>query len=263
MGLMGLVGGLIQKRPDVPEFKPINAQEEQQKSITGNIAAFDNASQLASKVNAMNQQQLMDQLRASTPRYDELLKRGSDIVADFAAPGIPKDIQDLIQRKSTAKALAGGFAGSQAGTNLELRDLGLTGLQLAGQKMSAIEGWLGFARQAATAPTMDITSMFLTPQQQIGLAVSERDKQFNRDWSNEVNRANNAWETILGKELQSSEGQIMGMIGSIAGSYFGGGSSMGGGMAKSGGSSSLSNPYMRRDAGVYGSGVNFDGSLQF
>lgn len=221
MGVFSLIGGLIQKRPDVPEFQKVNAQGEQQKAIEGNIAAFDSASQLANKVNSLNQEQLMSQLRASTPRYDELMKRGSDIVAEFSAPGIPKDLQGLIQRKSAAKALSGGYAGSQAATNLELRDLGLTGLELAGKRMSAIESWLGFARQAATAPTMDVTSMFLSPQQQIGLAVSERDKQFNRDWSNSVNRANNAWETVLGKEMQNSEAQMMSMVTSVLGSLGG------------------------------------------
>ena len=124
----------------------------------------------------------------------------------------------MIQRKSASQALGGGYGGSQAHSNLTLRDLGLTGLDLAGKKLNAAESWLGFARRNIAAPQFDISSMFLTPQQQIGLSTSERDKQFNRDWSNEVNRANNAWETILGKEMQNTESQMMSMISSVAGS---------------------------------------------
>lgn len=223
MGALGLIGGLIQKRPDVPEFKPVDAQAEQRKAISGNQSALPDAMKLAGDVNAFNQDQLLSALRKSIPNFDALQKRGSQIVEDFTAPGIPKDIQDLIQRRSAAKSLGGGYGGSEAAKNLELRDLGLTGLELAGKKMAALESWIGFARQNATSPMMDVSSMFIAPQQQIGLAVSERDKQFNRDWANEVNRANNAWETILGKEMQNTEGQIMSLASSVAGSYFGGG----------------------------------------
>lgn len=221
MGLFSLVGGLIQKKPDVPEFKPVDAGAEQLKSISGNRAALTGASELAGSVNRFNQGELMDALRSAVPNYDQISANAGKLVEEFTAPGIPKDIQDLIRRKSTARAVEGGYGGSQAATNLELRNLGLTGLELASKKLGAAESWLGFARQNMVAPQFDVTSMFLTPQQQIGLAVSERDKQFNRDWSNEVNRANNAWETILGKEMQSTEGQIVGMVGSVAGSYFG------------------------------------------
>jgi hypothetical protein len=218
MGLFSLVGGLIQKRPDVPEFKQVDAQAEQMKAIGGNQAALPGASKLAGDINAANQDMLLANLRKAIPNYDKTMQNTSQMVADFAAPGVPKDLQDLIQRKSAAKAIGGGFGGSQAHTNLELRDLGLTGIDLAGKKLAAAESWLGFARQNAMAPQFDVSSMFLSPQQQINLAVGERDKQFNRDWSNEVNRANNAWETILGKEMQNTEAQMMSMISSVAGS---------------------------------------------
>ena len=218
---MSLIGGLIQKRPDVPEFKPVDAQAQQMKVISGNQAALPEAQKMASGINAANQDMLLENLRKAVPGYDKISANASKLVEDYTAPGIPKDIQDLIRRKSTARALEGGFGGSQAATNLELRNLGLTGLELAGKKLGAAESWLGFARQNIMAPQFDVSSMFLSPQQQISLAVGERDKQFNRAWSNEVNRANNAWETILGKEMQNTEGQIMGIIQSAAGSLGG------------------------------------------
>lgn len=218
---MGLIGGLIQKRPNVPEFKPVDAQAEQIKAISGNQAALAKASELASGVNSANQDALLESLKKAIPGYEKISANASKLVEDYTAPGIPKDIQDLIRRKSTARALEGGFGGSQAATNLELRNLGLTGLELAGKKLGAAESWLGFARQNIMAPQFDVSSMFLSPQQQLSVAIGERDKQFNRAWSNEVNRANNAWETVLGKEMQNTEGQIMSMATSLAGSYMG------------------------------------------
>ena len=174
---MGLIGGLIQKRPNVPEFKPVDAQAEQIKAISGNQAALAKASELASGVNSANQDALLESLKKAIPGYEKISANASKLVEDYTAPGIPKDIQDLIRRKSTARALEGGFGGSQAATNLELRNLGLTGLELAGKKLGAAESWLGFARQNIMAPQFDVSSMFLSPQQQISLAVGERDKR--------------------------------------------------------------------------------------
>jgi len=65
MGLMGLIGGLIQKRPDVPEFKKVDAAAEQKSAITGNVAALGGAGELAKGVNALNQGELLAALRGS------------------------------------------------------------------------------------------------------------------------------------------------------------------------------------------------------
>lgn len=225
--LFSFAGNLMKKRVAVPEFKPVDAQQEQLQAIQGNFAALPEAQALASQVNAFSQDQLLTALRGAIPRFDELNQRGSDLVAEFAAPGIPKDLQALIQRKSAAKSAAGGYAGSQSATNLEARDLGLTGLQLTGQKLSAIESWIGFAKQNTVAPMMDITSQFLRPQEQIALAVSERDKQFNRDFVNSQVTAAQHWRTLMGNEFVEFGGALKGAgSGMMGGGMGGGGGSM-------------------------------------
>ena len=228
-GLFSFAGNVMKKKVTVPIFNEVNAQAQQEKAIEGNLSALPEASRLASGVNEFNQAELLKQLRNAIPNYDQLQQRGSDIVTEFSAPGVPKDIQDLIQRKSSAKALGGGYGGSQSHTNLELRDLGLTGLELAGKKLNAIESWLGFAKQNAMAPMMDVTSMFITPQQQISLAVSERDKRFNRDFAASVLKAQQHWRTYMGNEFVEFGGTLKGVGAGMMGGGMGGGGAAGGG----------------------------------
>lgn len=231
--LFSFAGNLMKKRVAVPEFKPIDSQAEQKKAVDANAANLPGAQSLASDVNRFNQAELMDALRSAIPNFDQIAENTNRLVQDFTAPGIPQDIQDLIRRKSTARAVEGGYGGSQAATNLELRNLGLTGLELASKKLGAAESWLGFARQNMVAPQFDVTSMFLTPQQQIALSVSERDKQFNRDFANNQISAAQHWRTLMGNEFvefgSSLKGAGSGMIGSGMGGG-GGGTSGGTGM---------------------------------
>lgn len=221
-GLFSFAGNVMKKKVAVPEFKPVDAQAQQAKAIEGNLSNLPEAQRLASEVNTFSQDELIKQLRKAIPNYDELQKRGSEIVTEFSAPGIPKDIQDLIQRRSAAKSLGGGYGGSEAGKNLELRDLGLTGLELAGKKLSAIESWMNFAKSSATSPMMDVTSMFITPQQQISLAVSERDKQFNRDFASNQLQAAQHWRTYLGNEFVEFGGSLKGAGSGMMGGGMGG-----------------------------------------
>ena len=165
--LFSFAGNLMKKRVAVPAFVPVNAQQQQMKAIQGNAEAMPELEKLGTSVNQYNQGELLDALRNAIPNYDKIAANAGKLVEDYTAPGIPKDIQDLIRRKSAARATEGGYAGSQAATNLELRNLGLTGLELANKKLGAAESWLGFARQNLVAPQFDVTKMFLTPQDQI------------------------------------------------------------------------------------------------
>jgi hypothetical protein len=161
--------------PDLPE---ISAQTEQKKAIAGNIAALPEATQLAAGINKFNFQQLQDMLKAAIPNYDEIMQTGGRQLSSMLRGEVPEDVQRVVQRSRGAKSFAGGYGGSGMAGAAEAEDLGLTSLGIIREGLSASERWL----QAASSrlPRLaDATSMFISPQQQIGFAVEERNNRFN------------------------------------------------------------------------------------
>lgn len=160
------LGGLLSagRKPRIPQFPSL--QDAQTQAIGGNIAAFDQATDLASRTNTFNQDELNRMLRASIPGYDDIVARGSSNIQSQLRGEIPQDVALQINRRSAAQALAGGYGGSGMARNLEARDLGLTSYGLTQQGLSSAMQWMASARKTRMAPQMDITSMFVTPQQQ-------------------------------------------------------------------------------------------------
>lgn len=224
---VGTIAGLIQGKPDMPDFDRINPQEEQQAAISGNLAAMPQAQQLASGVNAFNQSQIDQMLQRSIPLYDQLRGQASGVVSqmlqndsDWASGKISKELSDRVQNDAAVKALGGGFAGSNAHGNLVARDLGLTGLQLqqmAGKGLSSAESWLRSMNSLYSPGQFNVASMFLTPGQQIATQMSERDSQFQHDWASNLNDWQHSWNYLLGNEMQQASGQFNSMVGSIVG----------------------------------------------
>jgi len=161
--------------PDLPE---ISAQTEQKKAISGNIAALPEATQLAAGINKFNFQQLQDMLKAAIPGYDEIMQTGSKQITSLLKGELPEDVQRQIQRSRGARSFAGGYGGSGVAGAAEAESLGLASLDLIREGLSSSERWLQSA--SSRLPRLaDATSMFISPQQQIGFAVEERNNRFN------------------------------------------------------------------------------------
>ena len=169
-GLEGMgwqaLGGILSsgKKPKIPGWPSF--QESQQRAITGNIAAFQPASELAEMTNQFNQEQLLQQLRAAMPGYDTMVSRAGRNISSQLAGEIPADVAMQVNRKAAAASLSGGYGTGGMARNLEARDLGLTSYGIAQQGLNSAMQWIANSRQYRTPETMDITSMFITPQQQ-------------------------------------------------------------------------------------------------
>jgi len=214
--------------PDLPE---ISAQTEQKKAIAGNIAALPESIQLAAGINKFNFQQLQDMLKAAIPNYDEIMQTGGKQISSMLRGELPEDVQRTIQRSRGAKSFAGGYGGSGVAVSAEAESLGLASLDLIREGLSSSERWL----QAASSrlPRLaDATSMFISPQQQIGFAVEERNNRFNYDlYKAKVaasgSRAENAFTGLTDwLENIGASAATMGISGAMGGS----GSMMGGGL---------------------------------
>lgn len=175
-GLHSAVGG--NKKAKVPLLKPINIDEEQRAALAANQNILPQAQALAGDVNQFNQDQLESLYGQALPGYDRIKQQVSDNISSMTRGELPDDVVNEIYRRSSSQAYAGGFGGTPLGRNLTSRDLGLTSLDLMGRGQDSAQKWLS----TTVAPQMDVTSMFISPMQRIGVRTAERDTQFNRDW---------------------------------------------------------------------------------
>lgn len=166
------------KKAKVPPLTPIDINAEQLAAIKANQTALPGAQTLSGGVNAFNQQQLEKMYATALPGYDRIKEQVAGNISSMTKGELPDDVLNEVYRRGASQATAGGFGGSGMGRNLVARDLGLTSLDLMGRGQDSAQKWLS----TSVAPQMDVTSMFITPMQRIGVRASERDTQFNRDW---------------------------------------------------------------------------------
>lgn len=217
-----IVAGLLQGKPNLPAFKPINVQNEQQTAIAGNQAVTPGLEQWASGINQFNQNQLTQMLNQSIPMYQQLKGQTSNLISQELSGQVPTDVSQQVQNSAAARAIGGGYGGSGAHGDLVARDLGLTSLNLTQQGINSAQQWMQTVSSIEKPQLFDFSSMFVTPGQQIASDTSERNAQFQHDWTqNQID-----WQSSLGylagNELQTDSSQLNSMVGSVAGSAAGG-----------------------------------------
>jgi len=145
------------------------------------------------------------------PGYAKVRDKATANISDWLAGKVPGDVSDQVMRSAAGKSLYGGFGGSGMARNLGARDLGLTSLDIMGKGLSAAERWI--AQSKAGLNQFDVSSMFVTPQQQIGLATEERNAKFQRDY------VQNQWDWYgsFGQQWVRFEDTLVQLAGDIAG----------------------------------------------
>lgn len=178
-----LLGGLFGagSKVKIPELQKVDVGAEQKNAISQNLAAFEPASQLAAKTTAADQSVLEAQLRKAIPNYDQIIGKVSQNISSALSGEINPDVAAQVQRSAAGKALAGGFGGSQMGTALTARDLGLTSTQLQNQGFQQALNFIQNQRSAATVQPYSAANMFISPSQQIAIKQQENALQFQRD----------------------------------------------------------------------------------
>jgi len=227
---MSFLSDIFGKKPKVPEFQRTSLPEQQGKAINANLAALPGAEDLVGKANVFTRQQIQDMLRATIPNYDAITKTATGNIQSMLKGELPQDVQGQISRNAAAKALGGGYAGSGSHGNLVARDLGLTSLDLTQQGLSSAESWFKMSDQMFSPGMLNVSSMFITPQQQFESEFQQNTLQFQRDWmSNQI-------KAMPDPVLSGINDQVYGLLQSVAGSFGGMGGVGGGG----GGASSAS-----------------------
>lgn len=250
---MGYAGNLFgdlfggTRKPVVPPWKDINLATEQGKAISANEAALPGAEALVSASNAFSQDQITKMLEQAIPGYSSIVGSVSGNIESMLKGEIPTDVSNAVQTSSAVRALEGGYGGSGASRNLVARDLGLTSLDLTGKGISSAETWFQNMNNLFRPSMIDISSMFVTPQQMFADTFQNQEAAWNVKWlQNQI--------AAQPDPILYDAGQLFGGIADTAASVAVG--MLGGGM---GGGASTS-PSPESSNGIMGANYKWGGS---
>ena len=223
---MSFFNSIFGSVPSLPPWQGLDLGTEQNKAIDNNRAVLPKAEGLVSSANLFSQQQVDQMLQGAIPGFSSMKTSASNDINSMLKGEIPKDVSAQVQNSAAARALGGGFGGSGMHGDLVARDLGLTSLNLTQQGLSSAESWMRTMNSLYAPSQINLSSMFITPEQQAGFDVNERNMAFEHQW--------------LGNQLQAMPDpvwagvheDVMGLIKSFLG---GGGGSALGGMMNGGG----------------------------
>jgi hypothetical protein len=236
---LGVGGSLLAagKKPKVPDWNDVKLGDAAKEAAKINKNSLPDYMEIGSKVNTFNAQEIERMLRISNPEFAGIESKYLSSLGSQLRGELPKDVEDLIKRKTAESAVSGGFTGSGVHRNLSARDIGLTSLQLTQNAMDSASTWMARARDQANRNVYDVTSMFVSPQQQFQANWMNAENRFNRDlMANKISAAPDPKRAAIGQWMQTTGSQLIGM------SMGGGMGGMGGGMGGGGASAPSSAP---------------------
>lgn len=144
---------------DIANTPGVNINDVYGDALGGMEQNQGRAEGVASRTNKFANQQLIDSLNQSIPGYSALQAKRSAVASDMLNGSIPADVAQQIQRNTAARALSGGYGGSQAGSNLTARDLGLTSLDLINRGQQYTSGILSSTPLARLQNSSDLLNI--------------------------------------------------------------------------------------------------------
>lgn len=209
-GGLGLIGSLLGSgsKVKIPAFQPVNADKVQSDAIAGNIANFDQAQKLTSRLNDSNFEELHNYLTRAIPGYQDIIKGQSDVIQKGLKGEIPDDVAKAIEQRSASRAVAGGFSGSGMARNLTSRDLGLTSYDITNKALTDASRFVTSMKSTAVPDLTSPASMFLSPSQRLNAAIGQNTEAYNSQVMSA--QANAAPDPML-----SSLGSFAGGLGGI------------------------------------------------
>ncbi len=226
--LIAALSGLKGRKPQVPDWVPVDTSKEQLDAIKGNQAALPGAEKIASNLNTFNQDQILGMLKNAIPGFDSILGSTSKTLQSELRGEIPTDVSNAIQNSSASRSYGVGTAGSGFSRNLTARDLGRTSYDITNNAISSSERWLQGVGQMTMPQLANPSSMFISPQQRIDAAFRNTSNQWNVNWlQNQVSAMPSPLQQAEAGGLESF-GSLLDTAGSMWLGGMGGGSGMGG-----------------------------------
>lgn len=198
----------------MPGFNKVDAGAEQKKAIGSDISALPDLEKLVSQYTDFTSDERLKQLNKFIPGYSDVIKKEGEQISNLLQGKLPAGVQDTISRRAAELGVTQGTSGSDFQKFGELRELGLTSLNAITMGFDAASRWMSSAEKPAQ---FDFSSMFLTPQQQIGLDVGERNLQFQHDWAQELLNMQYDPRNIIGSSLIQTDRDLVQIASSVAG----------------------------------------------
>lgn len=180
---MGLLSKLFGKKVNVPAFVGVDIDKEQEGAIDANTRVVGKAKSLALAQQSADQEALEQGLRRAISGYDSLVGSQRNVVDDFLGGRVPGDVADKIADRAAARGIRTGTTGSQAVKFDELRNYGLTSLDMKQRGLGMARDFITQQVGTAMAKPMSVTSMFFSPTQRLAHKTQERDTKWTRDYA--------------------------------------------------------------------------------
>lgn len=202
--------------PSLPTVDPSQVQLDTQK---GNAASFDAAKGLATDFNAFMRQQQQQALEQGIPGYQNIASQFSTNLQSGLKGELSASDLAATQRSSASRALGLGVAGSQFGSALTARDIGLRQYQVQQNAQAQAPGFLQTMAGLTAAPKYDFSNVFLSPQQRIQTAFENNANQWTvQNLKNQMAVQPEPWMKALAGLGDYSANRDMGFLTSAAGS---------------------------------------------
>lgn len=164
-------------KPKVPNLPRVDPTAEQLSTIEGNQASLAGAEDIAAGVNSFNLNQLSRALEFALPGGFEKVK--SNIMAQLSGQLDP-DVSAAIASSSVAKGFQLGAGGGRSGfgQNLVFKNLADSSQKT---KQQGFQNFLTLGSAFGGVARADPSSMFLSPEKRVNLALEQNKNQFLRD----------------------------------------------------------------------------------
>ncbi len=185
-------------RYKIPDAATVDINQEQLANVKSNAETFASAKELAQQYNDFMAEQVSNRLKANFPQFEGLQTAGADVIAKRLAGVLSTSDAAGVQRRSAARSLGLGVAGSPAGGALTLRDLGLSQYQAQSQGLAELGNFTQTVLGAKNAPLFDFSNVFMTPQQRIAIQFQNKTNQWNvQNLRNQMAVQPDPWEKAL------------------------------------------------------------------
>lgn len=180
---MGLLSKLFGKKVNVPAFVGVDIDEVQEGAIDANLRNVGKAKSLALAQQSADQEALEQGLRRAISGYDSLVGSQRNVIDDFLGGRVPGDVADKLADRAAARGIRTGTTGSQAVKFDELRNYGLTSLDMKQRGLGMARDFITQQVGTAMARPMSVTDMFFSPTQRLAHKTQERDTKWTRDYA--------------------------------------------------------------------------------
>lgn len=199
-----------------PQFKDLT--QIQSEATAGNLAGLPDSEKLASLVDAYNLSEHTALLAKSIPGYAAIQDQiGKNLLAGTRGELAPGTV-DWLKRITAEGAIGSGTQGSQAANFSAAENIGKTAEQIQSDATTSFERWSQVSKANAVPQTFDLSSMFLSPIQRIGVEDQRSGLNFQASLRNAaIEAAPDPFMKALAGDLGSTVDSGVSMLGSYLG----------------------------------------------